>query len=363
MRFKLITMLVFLVFLLAGCGLFGKDQQETMQEIDPPQDVTYLEEGLPVTSEEGTANNVEGTDGGDAAVEEASTYLRELYLIDKNGYVVPQTFELPKVEGVAKQALEYLVANGPVQELLPNGFRAVLPPDTVINGVNMEEDGTLVVDFSKEFTDYAPEDEKRILEALTWTLTQFEQVDKVQIQINGYEQNVMPVNQTPIGESYSRANGINLDSSLVADITNSKAVTVYYLGQNEGSIYYVPVTKRVQANEENLYTAIVSELINGPAYGSGLLTEMNERAKLLSDPSYENGTLTLNFDESIYGSFGESILANSVIDTIALSLIGQMGIEQVSLQVNGSSQDLVGENGQLLTEPVGRPEKINPVSF
>ena len=69
----------------------------------------------------------------------------ELYLIDKNGYVVPQTLELPKSEGVAKQALEYLVKDGPVTEILPNGFRAVIPTDTQMS-VKIDE-GVAVVDF------------------------------------------------------------------------------------------------------------------------------------------------------------------------------------------------------------------------
>ena len=62
----------------------------------------------------------------------------ELYLIDKSGYVVPQTLELPKSEAVAKQALDYLVDNGPVTDKLPNGFRAVIPADTQIS-VNIKD--------------------------------------------------------------------------------------------------------------------------------------------------------------------------------------------------------------------------------
>ena len=52
--------------------------------------------------------------------------------------VVPQTFELPKTESAAKQALEYIVKDGPVSEILPNGFQAVLPAGTEIIGVNFK---------------------------------------------------------------------------------------------------------------------------------------------------------------------------------------------------------------------------------
>ena len=108
----------------------------------------------------------------------------ELYLIDKNGLVVPQTLELPKTESVAKQALEYLVKNGPVTEMLPNGFQAVLPADTKIS-VNVK-DKVATVDFSNEFKNYQAEDELKILQSITWTLTQFDSIEKVKLQMNGH---------------------------------------------------------------------------------------------------------------------------------------------------------------------------------
>ena len=99
--------------------------------------------------------------------------------------------------------------------------------------------------FQRNLKTYKPEDELKILEAITWTLTQFDSVDKVKLQMNGKELTEMPVNGTPISEKLSRANGINIDTSDVFDIANTKAVTVYYIGGEEGSFYYVPVTRRV----------------------------------------------------------------------------------------------------------------------
>ncbi len=90
----------------------------------------------------------------------ANTVMRELYLIDKNGYVAAQTLPLPNSEGTAKQALEYLVQGGPVSEILPNGFRAVLPADTTVN-VDIKKDGTAVADFSKEFKNYKKKTNKK----------------------------------------------------------------------------------------------------------------------------------------------------------------------------------------------------------
>ncbi|MGD6832013.1 GerMN domain-containing protein [Sutcliffiella halmapala] len=345
--------------LLSGCGLFGGDEQAT-PEADIPKDVSYVDDAEDVTDEtEGTETEGTATDGEDEAATE--TTKRELYLIDSNGYVVSQTFDLPKTEGTAKQALEYLVKGGPIEELLPNGLRAVLPAGTEVD-VNLKEDGTIVADFSNEFIEYDPNDEMKILESITWTLTQFPNVKKVQIQVNGHNQEVMPVNKTPIGKGVSRANGINLDTSETVDIRNTRAVTLYFVAENNGGDpYYVPVTKRLAMTESNDYTAIVNALVAGPSYNSGLTKELNNEIKLLSEPKYANGNLTLDFNEDILG-LEEKVVSRAVVDSLVLTLTEQAGVETISITVNGEG-DLMATDGTNVSEPVARPENVNTGRF
>ncbi|MBT2693095.1 GerMN domain-containing protein [Bacillus sp. ISL-55] len=336
---------------LSGCGLFGGEEKK---KIDPPQDVTLMEDGEALDENVTTETSEEGKEAVETSIQ------TELYLIDKNGYVVSQTMDLPKKEGVAQQALEYLVANGPVEQMLPNGFRAVLPADTQMT-VNIK-DGTATVDFSKEFATYKKEDEKKILQAVTWTLTQFDTVDEVKLQMNGTPLEAMPVGGTPIGGELSRADGINVDNSDVVDITNTKAVTVYYIGGEEGAYYYVPVTKRVSNDVKDNITAIVNELVEGPAYASNLLSDFQSGVKLLDAPKVEDGKVTLNFNESIYGSFEEKMVSEHLLNSLVLSLTEQKGVESVALTVNGKA-DVLTEKGEKLAEPVTRPEKVNTGSF
>ncbi len=336
---------------LAGCGLFEGGEKN---QIDPPKDVTLVDDQSAL---EEVNTDEKAAEGDKKAIE--SRVKTELYLIDKNGYVVPQTLELPKSEGVAKQALEYLVKDGPVAEILPNGFRAVIPADTQMS-VKIDE-GVAVVDFSKEFKNYQKEDEQKILQAITWTLTQFDSVDKVQLRINGKDLKEMPVNGTPISNGLSRASGINLDTGDVVDITNTKAITVYYVGGETGNYYYVPVTRRVSENEDNI-TAAIRELVKGPTLSSKLLTDFVPDVALLDTPTVVDGKATVNFNESILGSFKEKKISQSTLNALVLSLTEQPGIEGVEVQVNGSAE-LLNENGKPLSEPVVRPEKVNTGSF
>ncbi|MGG3469662.1 GerMN domain-containing protein [Neobacillus pocheonensis] len=332
--------------LLSGCGLFGG---ETQKKIDPPKTTTVVDKK---EAKETTAAKKENA---------KNTVQTELYLIDKNGYVVPQTLALPKEPGVAKLALEYLVVNGPVTDMLPNDFRAVIPEDTDIS-VNIDKDGVATVNFSKEFKNYKAEDEMKILQSVTWTLTQFDNVKSVALKMNGTPLTKMPVKGTPISEHLSRASGINIDTTDVVDITNTKPVTVYYIGGEEGSYYYVPVTRRVSNKEKNNIVAVVNELIQGPSEKSNLVSEFMSDVKLLEDPKNVNGQVTLNFNENIYGSFEEKEISQSLLNALVLSLTEQKNIQKVAIQVKGKAE-LKNDKGKKLSEPVTRPEKVNTGSF
>lgn len=337
--------LIFSIVFLAACSLFP---QQAKEEIDPPRENVSYEDDLDLS---------EGEDGEDA---EAGTVQTELYLIDKNGYVVPQTFALPNTESLAKQALEHLVIGGPIEEKLPSDFRAVLPADTQVS-VDIQ-DGVATVDFSKEFADYAPEDELKILQAITYTLTQFDTVDRVKLQLNGNPLTEMPVNGTPINGELTRNIGINIDTSSVADITNTESITVYYLAQANDNSYYVPVTKRVKNENKNPIVMIVDELIKGPKLTSELYTLFMPDVALVEEPMIEDGVVTLNFNENIYGSYEQKLVTKQVLESLVLSLTEQEGIEAVSIQVNGET-DLVNWEGESIAEPVTRPKHVNTGSF
>ncbi|KGX93448.1 germination protein [Pontibacillus halophilus JSM 076056 = DSM 19796] len=351
------------IVLLTGCVFQG---EQSMQEMDPPQEQATTSE-VDTTKEE-SESEAETTEVEEADESTVEVVERQLYLLDSKGMVVPQTIPIPKddTKEVAKQALEYLVKGGPVTQLLPNGFEAVLPAGTMINSLNLKDDGTLVVDVSKDFTDYRPEDEQKILESMTYTLTQFESVERIKLQINGMDTDVMPVGQTPINDGYSRANGINMHSGDVADITDSKAVMLYYPAQHDNSYYFVPVTKRInveESSDEQIYEAIVSELVGGPTMTLDLLNVFNSGVQLTEQPEYKDGVLTLTFNEEILNNFeDQSVLSDKVMESLVLSLTEQPGVEAVSIQVE-NKDEFYNETGESYSEPVTRPEMVNTGRF
>ncbi|WP_156291219.1 GerMN domain-containing protein [Oceanobacillus salinisoli] len=344
----LLTGAISLSLVLSGCF---QGEQSLEEEMDPPQDAEAVD-----SLEEPSSGDTETLDEEtvDEETEEATAEMlpRELYLIDKNGMVASQTLELPETNEVGKQLMEHLVKGGPVSSLLPNGFQAVLPEGTEILGLDLKEDGTMVVDVSEEMKNYEPSEEVKILEAITFTLTQFDNVEKVQLWINGHPQEVMPVDGTPIGDGYSRSKGINVVQSDTVDLLNAQPVTMYYPAEHNENRYYVPVTQYVESNDDaDLYQAIVQSLIEGPGYNTNVIHVFNADTMLTSEPQMEDGVLKLMFSETILKDPEQAVIADEVMETLVRTLTEQEGVEAVDIKVENVDQ-LVSENGQTYDEPV-----------
>ncbi|RWZ59850.1 spore gernimation protein [Halobacillus fulvus] len=336
------------VGMLSGCFFEG---EQTLEKMDVPEENM---ETTGVTESDEMPDSEDGEDGESEVEEESSqTVERELYLMDANGMIVPQSFELPASKEVATQALEYLVKDGPVTNLLPDGFQAVLPAGTEILGLNSTGDGTLVVDVSEEFRDYEPQEEEKILQAMTYTLTQFEGVERIKLWINGHEQTVMPVDGTPIHKGVSRADGINHYVGDNIDVLDSEAVTVYFPSQHDENTYHVPVTTRIKKGED-LYSSVVQALLDGPAIGSALLQPFNDQAEVLKT-ELNNGVLSVSFNEALLTGEDQPSLSDHALSSLVMSLTDFQEVEAVEVQVDGADQ-VVNEWGQPITEPVSRSD-------
>jgi len=344
--------LVFMSLTLVGCF----EGEQSKEEIDPPEDAEAVDR-LDEEEDDGDSDEKgENSDEEEKEDEVKETVARQLYLLDANGMVAAQTLELPQPESkeVATQALEYLVKEGPVTQLLPNGFEAVLPEGTEILGIDVQEDGTAVVDVSSEFENYESEEEVNILEAMTYTLTQFDPIDQIQLRIEGDPQKEMPVDGTPIGEGYSRAKGINVIETDTTDFISSEAVTMYYPAEYNDNRYYIPVTQHVQSGEDDIYQSIVNALIEGPGYHNLNITHVfNTNTALNKKPTLKEGILELEFSEEILQDEEEGIISDEVMETLVRTLTEQQAIEAVEVKVE-NTDILVNENGEAYKKPVTR---------
>ncbi|MGJ9383014.1 GerMN domain-containing protein [Salipaludibacillus sp. CF4.18] len=368
------------VMLITACG--SEETNDVLEEIDPPQ-IDYIEdeEELDLEVFEAESNSEgdqlssitqEEVDVGDNTAEEKGGSeekggalqtgdVQELYLLDKNGMVAPQSISIELGEDEVKTLVDHLVQEGPITEQLPNGFQAVLPAGTEVVESVVDKQGVATVDFNTVFNDYHPSQELQILQSLTWTLTQLDDVDRVKLKMNGEELTAMPQNDTPIGGGYTRDHGINLEMNDQADLVATTPVVVYFLAQNNEETYYVPVTRRVNETD-NKYEAVINELLEGPSYTSQLLTDFREEVALMEEPTFKDGTLHLDFNEGLLSQINGTAMSEEALNMLVLSLTEQEEVEDVSLSINSDPSVMVS-NGQEVSAPVARPTHVNSGRF
>lgn len=338
---KLAAILTLITLLSAGCGLFGPKES---QPIDPPQ----AQDGA------GADGTVATTAGNGVDV--------TLYLFDEKHNVTPTTLSLPDTESIGKEALEFLVKGGVSEGLLPTGFSGVLPEGTKILGLNVKKDEKLaIVDFSKEFKNYEAKDEERMLQAITWTLTEFPTVDKVKLRVEHKDLEIMPVAKTPVDQGLTRAAGINLEASETTNIGNTMPVTVYFQGTNTAGdySYYVPVTRLVPRSDDVAQT-VLNQLIQGPKEGSNLASTLLPSTKLLK-VSMTGDKITANFDKTLLGLGGGKQVSSQTVDSIVLSLTENIPSAKVQIMVDGDAKVMMDKTS--LEKPVSRPTEINRYKF
>lgn len=321
--------------------------EQSGSSLNIAEEVEFVDE-LPKDEEKNNAS--EEKESGD--IDHNETVLRTLYLIDANGMVVPQQLELPKIESkeVATQVLQYLVKGGPVTPLLPNGFQAVLPEDTEVLSLNLQDDRTLIVDLSDEFKNYDAKDELSIVQAMTYTLTQFDSVERIKLRIEGIDQLEMPVKGTPISEGVSRNNGINIVETNFKGISKSKPVTMFYPKQYNDHYYYVPVTQYVDV-DDNFLDSLVKTVLDGPGYHFNTIQVFNPETMLSEKPILKDGVLRLVFNEHILKDREKSIISNDVVETLVRSLTEVDLVEAIHIKVENKSQ-IVNEDGKPYSEPL-----------
>jgi germination protein M len=356
--------LIGLVIVLAtGCSLLKSKQ--TNQQIDPPP----INANLGTNSSTDTSNTPNTATMADITGKQATTTKSAagttqvtLYFKDSNGFVAPISMAIPNAEQIAQQSLAYMVEGGPEQALLPPGFTALLPKGTQVKGINiLKEKKLAVVDFSNAFSSYNAQDERKIMEAVVWTLTGFPSVDQVQFKLEGKVMTEMPVYNTPLAEPLSRKMGINLEIAPGINVGQATPVTLYFQNNTDGNFtYFVPVTRMIKRTDQPT-TAVVDQLIQGPIAGKGLSAVVAADTKVLKVQLTEDHSLITVDLNSPTSTDGTKISANS-LESMILSLTESTGAAQVQFTVNGEKKALADDTLNY-AKPVTRPAHVNPLKL
>lgn len=242
-----------------------------------------------------------------------------IYLVDRNNYVARTSIPSCKCEGVdkAKDLVEGLIIDGNKSSIIPNGFRSIIPPSVRILNLSLDN-SILTIDFSKDILDVSEREEKKMLEAIIYTLTSIEGIDKIIIKVEGEVLNNLPKSGEALPSVLDKSYGINKTYDLV-NTSDIDSYTLYYVNKYNNNEYYVPVTKYVNSKITDPIKVIIKELSSSPIYETNLMSYLNSEAKLISYDLSED-TLKLNFNSLLLSDVDKKSILEEVIYTISLSM-------------------------------------------
>ena len=288
----------------------------------------------------------------------AQAHQRTLWLWDHTEkYVVPFVLSVPKVDGVAREAINRIIDSSVNRQSIGStGLKLPLPQGTTVRGLTIK-DGLAKVDFSDEFLRYSTGKEKLVIDAVVLTLTEFPNVDQVQIMVGGKIIPKLP-GGTAIDKPIRRSDiKINPEASVGASSQGTPITLYFSTVSTENYVYFVPVTRRI-ATTDNVLVAAINELITGPAEGSGLLRDVPATAKVKSARLSALKIAELDLTADIY-NFGKGAIAETaMLGSIILTLTEQQGVSGVKITVDGKTPKM--PEGTDVSKPVLRPMFVNP---
>lgn len=253
-----------------------------------------------------------------------------IYLLDSHNMLgrTKIVINSKTIEEQAKELLEALIKEK-AENKIPSGFKAIIPSDTTIKSITYK-DGLIKVDFSSQLLEVTEENETKIIEAIVYTLTSIEEVDKIIIYVDGSILSKLPKSKINLPSTLDRSYGINKSYSITS-YKDINSFNVYYISKYNDEIYYVPVTKYVNDSRDKI-EIIIEQLALG-SYDNNLMSYLNYETKL-EKVDYNPDGLELTFNEYILSNTDTREILDEVITSITLSVADSYDVEEVIFNYN-----------------------------
>ena len=253
-----------------------------------------------------------------------------IYLLDDYNYLgkAEVVVNSQTTEDKVKELVEVLINGGGGENKIPNGFKSILPSETKILSVKYE-DNLIKIDFSKDLLNISKDLEEKMIEALIYTITSVDEVEKVIIYVEGNILTKLPQTNITLPSTLDRNWGINK----TYDFTNTKdinQVTIYYLNKHNDDYYYVPVTKYLNDNRDKI-KIIIDELTSTSTYNTNLLSYLNSNTEILAIEEQPD-ILELTFNSYIFSDVENKDILEEVVYTICLSVKDNYDVSEVVIK-------------------------------
>lgn len=253
----------------------------------------------------------------DETQESEDVYLKTVVFKDEDNELVPVSVNFHsqvELEQEVKNRIDFMKSN----ELTKYGLYPVLNQDLEVLSVSLNNK-VMVLNVNDHLD--ANNDDMDILEALTFTLTDYDEVEQLKLQINGKDITSLPHSDIPV--SYlSQDLGLNNFTETYTILHETIPVLAYHQKVIANQSYYIPVTLRINENDT------VEEQVKT------ILNQVQGNIQLIN-ASMNNGVLTVELDSNIL--LDNEKIDQSLEDLIVLSLSTLKNVKDVQIHINNEN--------------------------
>lgn len=251
-------------------------------------------------------------------INENKIKLRNIYLLDENGYV-----------GLYKR--EYNTIYDLITLLKDNNSGGTIPSDTIILNYNIQED-ILNINFSKEFYNVSDNNFIPMIESIIYSVTSLNNINRICIFIEGEHLDYIPNSNKKLNYYLDRNFGINTIYDITS-LNDTTSVTVYYNSND----HFIPITL-ISNDSSDKISIIIESLTSNRIINSNLSSSLTSNIKL-SDYSNNEDAITLNFNDELFNYMLDGTLKEEVKYAISYSIYDTFGIKNVIFNINNKNID------------------------
>ena len=249
-----------------------------------------------------------------------------IYLEDEDGLLVESYVAIVDNDIISK--VKELIKNlsSASKDIIPNGLNSVMPNNIELIDVKYDEN-IIELNFSKELLELDNKKLIRLVEAITFTILDLDNVNGISIYVDGT--NINNFNDKIPGV-LTKDFGINKKYHFKKTDNIIKYV-IYYSKEIENSNYYVPITKYVNS-ENNKINIVIEDLSSNYIYQPNLISVVKEKLELI-DYKIDDNILVLNFNNAIFAN--DSEVKEEVVYPVISTIFSNFDVESVIFQANG----------------------------
>lgn len=249
--------------------------------------------------------------------EKEEFYLKTVVYRDKDNTLVPVSLNFMNQMDIEEEVLNRIDMMKS-DELSAKGLYPLLSPDLKVNHIDLDQKV-----FTLDFNDvlYANRDALDIIEALTFTLCDYDEVDSLKLQVNGKDIDTIPNSDITVS-SLTHSIGLNNFDETTYLLHHTYPVMIYHIKEIEDHNYYVPTTTRI--NE----TVPIKEQV------STILSLINSQIKCI-DATLTNNKLDVVLDPSLL--LEDGTIDKDLLNMMTLTLSSIKDVKKVNIEINNES--------------------------